>query len=159
MTRGRPSLRAIEEGVGVAAKRGVVIEINPLKKSPFDLYVIRPNDLVAVKVKRVRSCIRETKDLSVMFKDGIAEIRSQQLPSLAQCEFWTLAPWGSWQFFLILNDRIIEISQDGIPIQSSEQDPEKPTPPGSPSVFLAETPRVSAPGSGFLCPFYAQARG
>jgi hypothetical protein len=159
MTRGRPSLRAIEEGVGVAAKRGVVIEINPLKKSPFDLYIIRPNDVVAVKVKRVRSCIRETKEVSMMFKSEITEIRTQQLPTLVQRELWILAPWGTWQFFLIMDDRIIEISADGVPIRSTLQDTEKPAPPGSPSVFLAEAPRVSVPRSGFLCPYYAQVRG
>jgi hypothetical protein len=159
MTRGRPSLRAIEEGVGVAAKRGIVIEINPLKKSPFDLYIIRSNDVVAVKVKRVRSCIREPKEVSMMFKNEITEIRTQQLPILVQREFWTLAPWGAWQFFLILNDGITEIFVDGAPVRPSLQDPKKPDLPGSPSVFLAEAHRVSVPRSGFLCPFYVQERG
>ncbi len=159
MTRGRPSLRAIEEGVGVAAKRGIVIEINPLKKSPFDLYIIRPNDVVAVKVKRVRSCIREPKEIAMMFKNEITEIRTQQLPTLVQRELWVLAPWGAWQFFLILNDGIIETSADGAPVRSSLHDTEKPAPHGSPSDFLAEAPKVSAPQSGFLCPYYAQMRG
>jgi len=70
MTRGRPSSQAIEKGAGIAAKRGVVIEINPKKKSPVDLYVIRSNDIVAVKVKRIRSRIREPKDLLVFSKTG-----------------------------------------------------------------------------------------
>ena len=119
MTRGRPSLQAIEQAAGIAAKRGVVIVIDPSKKSPFDLYFIRSNDIVAVKVKRARSRIREPKDIAVMFKSEIAEIRTLQLPPLVQREFWILAPWGSWQFFLILDDWIIEISPDGDPVQSS----------------------------------------
>ena len=159
MTRGRPSLQAIRQAAGIAAKRGVVIVIDPSKKSPFDLYFIRSHDIVAAKVKRVRSCIREPKDIAVIFKSEIAEIRTQQLPTLVQREFWILAPWGSWQFFLILEDWIIEISADGAPVRSSLQDPEKPAPPGSPPGLPGETPRVSAPYQGFLCPFYAQGRG
>jgi hypothetical protein len=159
MTRGRPSSQAIKEAAGIAAKRGVVIEINPSKKSPFDLYFIRSNDIVAAKMKRARSRIREPKDIAVMFRNEIADIRTQQLPTLVQREFWTLAPWGSWQFFLITEDWIIEISPDGDPLKSSLQDPEKPAPPGSPPGLPAEAPRVSAPRTGFLCPFYAQARG
>ncbi|PKL58551.1 MAG: hypothetical protein CVV34_01710 [Methanomicrobiales archaeon HGW-Methanomicrobiales-5] len=158
MTRGRPSLQAIGQAAGIAAKRGVVIVIDPSKKSPFDLYFIRSQDIVAAKVKRARSRIREPKEIAVRFKSEIAEIRTQQLPSLVQREFWTLAPWGSWQFFLILNDRIIEISTDGAPIRSSLQDQEKPAPPGPPSALQGVAPRVSAPDQGFLCPFYAQVR-
>lgn len=159
MTRGRPSFQAIEQAAGIAAKRGMVIEINPLKKSPFDLYVIRSNDIVAVKAKRIRSRIREPKEISAKFKNEIAEIRTQQLPSLVQREFWTLAPWGTWQFFLILDDRIIEISPDGAPVRSSLQDPEEPAPPGSPLRLLKTVSRDTAPRSGFLCPFYAQVQG
>lgn len=159
MTRGRPSSQAIEEAVGIAEKRGVVIVIDPSKKSPFDLYFIRSQDIVASKVKRARSRIREPKDIAVMFKSEIAEIRTQQLPTLVQREFWTLAPWGSWQFFLILDCWIIEISADGTPIRSSLQDQEKPAPPGSSSALPAGAPHVSAPYQGFLCPFYAKVRG
>jgi hypothetical protein len=159
MTRGRPSLQAIEQAAGIAAKRGVVIVIDSSKKSPFDFYFIRSNDIVAIKVKRARSRIREPKDIAVMFKNEIAEIHTQQLPTLVQREFWTLAPWGSWQFFLILEDWIIELSPDGAPVRSSLQDPEKPVPLGSPPGLPAEAPRVSSPRTGFLCPFSAQVRG
>jgi hypothetical protein len=159
MTRGRPSLQAIEQAAGIAAKRGVVIVIDPSKKSPFDLYFIRSDDIVAAKVKRVRSRIREPKDIAVMFKTEIAEIRIQPLSTLVQREFWTLAPWGSWQFFLIADDWIIEISSEGVPVRSSQLDPEKQNPSGSPPGLPAEAPRVSPPRQGFLCPFYAQMRG
>jgi hypothetical protein len=158
MTRGRPSLQAIEEGAGIAAKRGIVIEINPHKKSPMDLYVIRSNDIIAIKIKRVRSRIREPKDLTFMFKDGITEIRTLPLPPLVQREIWTLAPWGTWQFFLILDTWIIELSSDGAPVQSTQQNPEKPVAPGSPPGLLTEIPHSLTPRQGFLCPFYAQAR-
>ena len=47
-----------------------------------------------------------------------------------QREIWTLAPWGTWQFFLVLDSCIIELSVDGAPVHSSRQDPEKPAPPG-----------------------------
>jgi hypothetical protein len=159
MTRGRPSLQAIEQAAGIAAKRGVVIVIDPSKKSPFDLCFIRSHDMVAAKVKRARSRIREPQDIAVMFRSEIAEIRSQQLPPLVQREFWILAPWGSWQFFLILEDWIIEIAPDGEPLKSSLQDPEKPAPPNSPPGLPAEADQVSTPRPGFLCPFYAQVRG
>jgi hypothetical protein len=159
MTRGRPSLQAIDEAAVIAAKRGVVIEIKPLKKSPFDLYVIRPNDNVAIKVKRIRSHIQEPQEISVTFRYEIAEIRSVQLPPMVQREFWTLTPWGTWQFFLILDDWIVEISSNGDPLPSSLQDPKNPAPPGSPPGILKEVPRDTVPRSGFLCPFYAQVRG
>jgi hypothetical protein len=78
---------------------------------------------------------------------------------MVQREFWTLAPWGSWQFFLVLDDWIIEISSDGDPLPSSLQDPKNPVPYGSPPGILKEIPRDTVPRSGFLCPFYAQVRG
>ena len=159
MTRGRPSLQAIGLAAGIAAKRGVVIVIDPSKKSPFDLYFIRSNDIVAAKVKRARSRIREPKDIAVMFKSEITNIRTQQLPTLVQREFWILAPWGSWQFFLVREDWIIEISPDGDPLKSSLQDPEKSAPSGSPPGLPAGAPRGSSSRPAFLCPFYAQMRG
>ena len=158
MTRGRPSSQAIKEAAGIAAKRGVVIEINPKKKSPVDLYVIRSNDIVAIKVKRIRSRIREPKDLPVIFKDGITEVRTLQLPPLVQREIWTLAPWGTWQFFLVLDTWIIELSPEGDPVLSAQQNPEKAAASGSPPGLPKGFPLASAPRQGFLCPFYAQAR-
>jgi len=159
MTRGRPSLQAIDEAAVIAAKRGVVIVIKPLKKSPFDLYVIRPNDNVAIKVKRIRSRIQGPKEISVTFGYEIAEIRSAQLPPIVQRELWTLTPWGTWRFFLILDDWIIEISSNGDPLPSSLQDPKNPAPPGSPPGIVKEMTRDTVPRPGFLCPFYAQVRG
>ena len=94
-----------------------------------------------------------------MFRSEIAEIRTQQLPALVQREFWTLAPWGSWQFFLILEDGIIEISSDGVPIRSSQQDPEKQNPSGSPPGLPAGLSLMSVPRPGFICPFFAQTGG
>jgi hypothetical protein len=159
MTRGRPSSKAIGDAAGIAAKRGIVIVIDPSKKSPFDLYFIRAHDIVAAKVKRARSRIREPKEIAAMFRSEIAEIRTQQLPALVQREFWTLAPWGSWQFFLILEDGIIEISSDGEPIRSTQQMPERPVTPGSPPDILKGFPPGSTARPGFLCPFYAQKGG
>lgn len=156
MTRGRPSSQAIEKAAGIAAKRGMVIEINPKKKSPVDLYVVRSNDIVAIKAKRVRSRIREPKDIAMMFKNEIADIRALPLPPLVQCEIWTLAPWGTWQFFLITDTGIIELSPDGDPVQSSQQNPEKPIGPGTPPGPLKGLPPGSIHRQGFLCPFYAQ---
>ena len=159
MTRGRPSLQAIDEAAVIAAKRGAVIVSEPLKKSPFDLYVIRPNDNVAIKVKRIRSHIQGPKEISLTFRYEIAEIRSKQLPVMVQREFWTLTPWGTWQFFLVLDDWIVEVSSNGDPLPSSLQDPKNPAPPGSSPGILKEIKRDTVPRSGFLCPFYTQVRG
>jgi hypothetical protein len=120
MTRGRRPLNAIDEAVEIAGRRGSVEQVTGKRGRAFDFIIIEPYRIVFVKVKRSQTSFTYAPDVLHRYQREIASLHRVALTSVTTREFWVRSPNGTWQFFLIRHDSVMEIRADGmyIPCES-----------------------------------------
>ena len=119
MTRGRPARRATGEALPVARLRGGVLEIPEASGLPFEFEIFCPSTIVYVKVKRVRTMIREIPELEHEHGPVIRQLRAVPESLARTLEIWILSSHKKFQFFRVLPDRVTEVRSDGSIISGS----------------------------------------
>jgi hypothetical protein len=114
MTKGRRPLNAINEAVEIAGRRGSVEQVSGKRGIAFDLIIIEPDRVVFVKVKRSQSSFTYALEILMHYQREIASLHHVALTSVTVREFWVRSPNGTWQFFLIRHDSVLEIRADGM---------------------------------------------
>lgn len=114
MTRGRRPVNAISEAVVIAGRRGSVEQVTGKRDCAFDFIIIEPDRNVFVKVKRSQSSFTYVLEILQRYQREIASLHRMALTSITAREFWVRSPNGTWQFFLIRHDSILEIRANGM---------------------------------------------
>ena len=90
------------------------------------------------------------EDCAAEYRLDLLRLRRIPLNGANARELWLLTPWGTWQYFRILDDRVIEIRADGTPLLTESAEPARipsPTPVRVPDSAPAVVPAVeSLPG-------------
>ena len=120
MTKGRRPHRAIDEAKDIAGRRGDVEELISKRTGAFDFIINEPDRVVYVKVKRSQTSSTYALEVLHKYQREIASLHRVALTSVTAREFWVRSPNGTWQFFLIRHDSILEVRADGmyIPCES-----------------------------------------
>jgi hypothetical protein len=120
MSRGRRPRNAIDEAVEIAGRRGSVEQVTGKRGRAFDFIIIEPYRNVFVKVKRSQTSFTYALEILHRYQREIASLHRVALTSVTAREFWVRSPDGTWQFFLIRHDSVLEIRADGmyIPCES-----------------------------------------
>ena len=116
MTRGRRPINAIDEAVEIAARRGSVEQVTGKRACAFDLIIIGPDRNMFVKVRRSRAPFTYGREVMNSYQREIASLHQVPLTNGTAREFWVRSPKGSWQFFLVKQDSVLEIRADGLDI-------------------------------------------
>jgi hypothetical protein len=69
---------------------------------------------VFVKVKRSQTSFTYALEILHRYQRDIASLHRVALTSVTAREFWVRSPNGTWQFFLIRHDSVMEIRADGM---------------------------------------------
>jgi len=125
MTRGPQPHLAIREAREIAARQGVVLDKAGILTSHYDFIIFRKSFTVFVRIKRIRTHISSPKDIELMFRDEILQLRRVPETPVISREIRVLSPWKTWQHFQIFDDRIVEIRCDGQPVLQKEKVPLK----------------------------------
>jgi len=139
MTRGRRPINAINEAVGIAARRGTVEQVTGKRACAFDLIIIGPDRNVFVKVRRSRAPFTYALEVVNSYQREIASLHQVPLTNGTAREFWIRSPKGTWQFFLVRNGSVQEIRAEDMDIPPESLSMREKDQPGTPSV-----------GTGFL---------
>jgi len=114
MTRGRRPVKAIDEAVEIAGRRGTVEQVTGKRDSVFDFIIIEQDRNVFVKVKRSQVSFTYVLEILQRYQREIASLHRMALTSVTAREFWVRSPNGTWQFFLIRHDSVLEIRANGM---------------------------------------------
>jgi hypothetical protein len=109
MSRGRPPRQATREALGIAEKWGAPLDISAAKSPLGDLAIFCRNITIFVRVKRTRSHISDRQEVLRKFRKEILLFLKIPLSGVVLRELWVRSPRGSWQYFRILDDDILEI--------------------------------------------------
>ena len=110
--RGRPPNHALDEAKAIASSAESRL-ISGKRGDSFDLIIFEEFRTIFVKVKR--SLTKFTWPLEVLhqYQREIAHVHRVPLTAVTAREFWVRHPNGTWQFFLIRHDSLIEVQADG----------------------------------------------
>ncbi len=114
MTRGRRPVKALDEAVEIAGRRGSVEQVTGKRGGAFDLIIIQPYRNVFVKVKRSQTSFTYPLEILHRYEREIARLHRVTLTRVTTREFWVRSPNGTWQFFLVRHDSVMEIRADGV---------------------------------------------
>ncbi len=113
MTRGNPPKTALDEAKAIASRRGGFLLIPGKRGDSFDLIIFEEFRTIFVKVKRSLTNFSWPREVLHQYEREIAHVHRVPLTTVTAREFWVRHPNGTWQFFLIRHDSIIEIRADG----------------------------------------------
>lgn len=99
----------MREAKAIAARQGRVCQNAKGRGLLYDFTVHLPHLTIAVRVRRTRLVAVGAEDLVPAYPRDIARLRRvPQTPVLIR-ELWVRTSCGTWQYFLVLDDRILEI--------------------------------------------------
>lgn len=116
MSRGKPSLRALDAAVRVAQARGEVIFLRQYPGSTCDFFIDGAGGLTAVSLKRslrIRACLDE---ISRQYHETLIYISSAEHAAGIAREFWLWSKYGTMRFFRIEGLVLTELNRFGVPL-------------------------------------------
>jgi hypothetical protein len=114
MSRGRRPLNALDEAVKIAEERGCVEQVSGRRNNAFDFIIIEEFRTVFVKVKRSQTSFTYPMEILYKYQREVACLHRVALTRATAREFWCRAPDGSWQFFLVRHDSVVEVRANGM---------------------------------------------
>ena len=114
MTKGRRPRKAIDEAVDSAGRRGDVEELISKRGGAFDFIINEPDRVVYVKVKRSQTSSTYALEVFCRYQRELASLHRVALTSVTARELWVRSPNGTWQYFLIRHDSVLEVRADGM---------------------------------------------
>lgn len=116
MTKGPIPATAIRKAIKNAAARGLTMDMDMIRESQLMFILFCEWITVFVRIRRTRRHFLTPDEAAAEYRHEILLIRRIPLTAVATRELWLLSPWGAWQYFRILDDRVIEIRADGVPL-------------------------------------------
>jgi hypothetical protein len=113
VTRGRRPLVALKEAYEIAMKRGQVMPVSEGRCDHFHFILFTKNRVTFIKVKRMLSDISDPKEIMQNYEREIRYLARVPLNAVDAREFWARSPRGTFHFFLIEKDRILDLQADG----------------------------------------------
>jgi hypothetical protein len=156
MARGRPPLQALREAKAIARRQGKLCENTRGRGILYDFAVHLALITIYVQVKRTKLGTITAEEVLTGCKREIARLRKVPATSVLIRELWVRSHDGAWQFFLVLDDRIVEIPAEAMPESLAGVRHLKADAPGPARSAVAGM--VPVTGGGFVCPFMASVK-
>jgi len=157
MARGRPPGQALKEAKAIALRQGKICENTKGRGLLYDFTIHCMLVTIAVAVKRTRVVMSDPAQVLAGCKKEIARLRKVLASSVFIRELWVRSPIGTWQYFLVLDDMLVEIPPELLPgSRPAERKLREDAPGPDRSVLPGGVPAAI---SGFVCPFMAASKG
>ncbi|MFA4861885.1 hypothetical protein [Methanoregula sp.] len=151
MTHGRPPNQAIGEALAIAGRQGRVCKNTRGRGLLYDFTLHLSLITICVQVKRIRPTHGDMDLILSACRREIVRIRRVPETAVFIRELWVRSSAGNWQYFLVLDDRVVEIAQEAIPERSARNRHIGEDAPGPDrSSVQGES---SGPEAQYFCPF------
>jgi len=151
MTRGPPPGVALREAQTLASRQGPFCQNTKGRGILYDFAIYLALVTVHVRVRRTRMIAISPAEVLEAYGRDIARLRRIPATAVSLRELWVRTSLGTWQYFLVLDDQIVEIPAQAMPENAGDDRhlredallPDRSTLPG-----------MSSPhGETFVCPF------
>jgi hypothetical protein len=115
MRRGPRGQQTLDGAVDIARERGLVHVIAPGRDTLFDLAITMIIPMVFVRAKFTEKICAAIDDITADFHEEIRRLRLVAQDSAHTCELWLRSRYGTWRFFRVTRDTVVEIQKNGQP--------------------------------------------
>jgi hypothetical protein len=105
--------RALPDAISLARLRGKV-ELNyKNRESLYDFTIILAGMVAFVRVRYAAQILATPADLAAEFREDILRLRAIVQDAAISRELWLRSRHGTWRFFRVTADGLVEIGRDG----------------------------------------------
>ncbi len=113
MTRSIRPHRAFDEAVPIARARGIIQKAMSGPEQIFDIAIVSKLPYTFARVMFAPEILAAVLDLAEYYGKEIARLRLIAKDKAATAELWIRSKHGTWRFFLVTPDSLVEIDRDG----------------------------------------------
>ena len=128
MSRGPVPRTAKDEALPIAAKRGLVMRYQRRRGDICDFSVMSPGLVSFVCSMRLLLLTSTPGDILHDFAAAIGRLRFIASSPAISRELWLRTPRGAWRFFRVLDESILELGPDGLPLANGSGPVKVPAP-------------------------------
>lgn len=116
MSRGPPALQTLRDAIPIAQIRGRVQMAERGPESLFDFTIAETKPVAFVRAKFTEHIRAMLAEIARDYDEDIRQLRLVTQDAAISCELWLRSRYGTWRFFRVTADAIVEIGRDGLPI-------------------------------------------
>ena len=120
MTRGPRPHRALAEAIPIAKARGIVQLALSGPERVFDIAIISKIPVTFARVMFAPEILATTQQIADDFKEEIAQLRVIARDAAITAELWLRSKHGTWRFFLVTPNSLVEIDRVGNRLMSGQ---------------------------------------
>ena len=113
MSRGPRPHRALAEAIPIAKARGIIQMALCGPERFFDIAIISKVPVTFARVMFAPAILATTQQFADDFKEEIAQLRIIARDAAITSELWLRSKHGTWRFFLVTPDSLVEIDREG----------------------------------------------
>ena len=118
MSRGPRAHQTLRDAIPIARGRGTPQMAEHGPESLFDFTIAGANPVAFVRVRYARFIRLVLTEIARDFNDDIRRLRAITKDAALSCELWLRSRYGTWRFFRVTADAIVEIGRDGVPLSA-----------------------------------------
>jgi len=111
--KGRPPYRMLKKAIAIAKKRGGIIPVQGGRSDAFDMIVCEEFRNVYVRLRWSGTPYLSSRDVLGRYTRDIGRMVRLPQTRVMAWELWLREPQDLWQYFLITQNGIVEIRDDG----------------------------------------------
>jgi len=116
MSRGPPSRRALADAIPIARQRGAIQVAGHGPEKLYDFAIVSVLPVVFVRVSYCAHIHAPAEELAWEFKESLERLcRIPKHESISR-ELWLRSRHGTWRFFRIIAECLVELGRDGQPL-------------------------------------------
>lgn len=120
MTRGPRPPRALDEAVPIAKARGIIQLTMSGPERIYDISIISKIPVTFSRVMFAPKILAGVHELADYYRKEIAQLRLIARDAAITAELWIRSKHGTWRFFLVTPDFLVEIDREGKRIESGQ---------------------------------------
>jgi hypothetical protein len=120
MSRGPRPHKAIAEAIPIARARGVVQLSTSGPERVYDISIISKIPITFARVMFAPEILATIQQLAEDFSKEITQLRIIARDAAVTAELWLRSKHGTWRFFLVTANSLVEIDRDGKPVVSGQ---------------------------------------
>jgi hypothetical protein len=106
--------RTIPGALSLARLRGIVQVTGNRREVLYHFTIVAAGLVAFVRARFAERILATPEELAAEFRDDITRLRSIVEAVATSRELWLRSRHGTWRFFRIVADRLVEISRDGL---------------------------------------------
>jgi len=120
MSRGPRPHRALAEAIPIAKARGIVQLALSGPERVFDIAIISKLPVTFARVMFAPEILATMQQLAGDFNEEIAQLRVIARDAAITAELWLRSKHGTWRFFLVTPNSLVEIDREGERLESRQ---------------------------------------